>query len=160
MKYNFFTNLQLSLKRQGVLMLSGVFGIVLDQLLKYTARTNPEDTYYVIERILGWEYFENTGIAFGIPIPHIIVIPLTIAIIIAGIYYIKKSKTDSLRLFASSLIIAGALSNLIDRIIFGFTVDYIRIITSIINLADVMVLGGVVLLFLNGNRNESKAGRT
>ncbi len=146
MKYNFFTSLQPSLKRQRVLILSGVFGIVLDQLLKYGARTNPESRHYVIERMLGWEYFENTGIAFGIPIPHIIVIPLTVVIISAGIYYVKKSKTDSVRLFAASLIIAGALSNLIDRITFGFTIDYIRIITSIINLADVMVIVGVLLL--------------
>ena len=41
------------------------------------------------------------------------------------------------------LIISGALSNFIDRILFGATIDYIRIFTGVINLADVMIVVGL-----------------
>ena len=51
---------------------------------------------------------------------------------------------------SSSLIpvLAGALSNLIDRIVYGHTVDYVLIFTGVINLADVMIVGGFVVYFL------------
>ncbi len=145
MKFNFSSITTLH-QRHGIFLLSGVFGIVLDQVLKYTARHHPEYTYYILDRILGWEYFENPGIAFGIPVPHTIVIPLTIGIIATGLWYAQKYTHTRTQYLALTLIIAGACSNLIDRILFGITIDYMRIVTSIINLADLMVIGGVLLL--------------
>jgi lipoprotein signal peptidase len=43
-------------------------------------------------------------------------------------------------------IIAGAVSNVIDRFIYGFTIDYIRIFTSILNCADILIIIGALLL--------------
>lgn len=145
MRYNFlFTNKNLS-KRPGYLLFSGVFCILLDQGLKYLARKS-ETLIYIIDQVLGWEYFENTGIAFGIPVPTNIVIPLTFTILIAGLWYFYHIKKDDTKIAAGVLIAAGAVSNLIDRVVFGFTIDYIRILTTIINLADILVLTGMFLL--------------
>ena len=52
------------------------------------------------------------------------------------------------RLLSLILIISGALSNFIDRILIGATIDYIRIFTGVINLADVMIVVGASLLFV------------
>ena len=51
-------------------------------------------------------------------------------------------------LFGLVLVIAGASSNLIDRVFFGFTIDYLRILTSVINVADIMIISGVLILLL------------
>lgn len=52
-------------------------------------------------------------------------------------------------MLGASLLIAGALSNLIDRTVYGFTIDYIRMFTSIFNLADLSIVVGAILLLKN-----------
>ncbi|MFA6486122.1 MAG: signal peptidase II [Candidatus Magasanikbacteria bacterium] len=53
---------------------------------------------------------------------------------------------------ALPLIFFGALSNLIDRVCFGYTVDYFFILTGYINLADVMIVVGFILFFAHSRR--------
>jgi len=48
-------------------------------------------------------------------------------------------------IFSFCLIIAGALSNFIDRLFFGAVLDYFKIYTSVFNLADLAILAGVLL---------------
>jgi len=134
------------IKRREHYILIGVFCIFIDQILKHIARLFDNTTLYIIPQILGWEYYENPGIAFGIPIPHTIIIPLTVIIISVSMWYASKKLRTSKEIFGTTLIIAGALSNLIDRISYGITIDYIRILTSIINIADLCIILGVYLL--------------
>ena len=47
------------------------------------------------------------------------------------------------------LVFTGALSNLIDRMVYGYTVDYFLILTGVINLADVMIVAGFVIYFVD-----------
>lgn len=140
------------IKRREHYLLIGVFCIFIDQILKHIARLFDTATLYIIPQIFGWEYYENPGIAFGIPIPHIIIIPLTIIIISAGIRYANQSSRTNIELLGTTLIIAGALSNLIDRISYGVTIDYIRILTSIINIADICIILGVYFLIKKQTR--------
>ncbi len=151
MKRNLSTYYSYFHKRHWSLVFSGVFCIALDQLLKFIAQKSADHAYYLISHLIGWEYFENPGIAFGIPLPQFIVIPLSIIIIILGIILLNKGNENKKQMFGASLLIAGALSNLIDRILYGITIDYIRIITSIFNLADLaIVIGGIILI--SGNK--------
>lgn len=146
MKSNIFTTIKNFIKRHWFIIFSGVFCITLDQLLKYFARTSPEQAWYLLPNLIGWEYFENPGIAFGIPIPQFIVIPLSIVIIIGGVLFLKKERENKIQMFGATLLIAGAVSNLVDRTLYGITIDYIRIFTSIFNLADLAIVLGAVLL--------------
>ncbi len=136
--------------------MSGFF-LLLDQILKYIARGNTEFSFYVWKKYLGWEYFENSGIAFSLPFPNWLIIILTPIILLGLFYFVTKKKrpfgTSSGRVqpifyFGIFLIFAGAISNFIDRVLFGITIDYLRILTSVINLADVMIVvgAGIVLL--------------
>lgn len=137
--------------------MSGLF-FVVDQLAKWFAVAHPNATYYLIQPWLGWELFRNPGIAFGIPLPQIIVIPLTVLILVGGLVYIaKKEQRTAHMILGTSLIIFGALSNLVDRLVYGETIDYIRIVTSVINLADVMIVvgAGVVLFWKKGSTPSS-----
>ncbi|KKW42128.1 MAG: hypothetical protein UY92_C0010G0044, partial [Candidatus Magasanikbacteria bacterium GW2011_GWA2_56_11] len=49
--------------------LGGFFLVALDQFLKYAVRTHPENAFYLWRPWIGWEYFSNPGVAFGIKIP-------------------------------------------------------------------------------------------
>lgn len=137
------------------MVLIGGFFLLLDQYFKYLARTNPDYTYYLWKKWLGWEYFINPGIAFGLPFPNILLLIITPLVIIGLIYYLSKAKHKNNSLYLGIiLIISGALSNLIDRAVFSTTTDYLRIYTSLINIADILIVLGAILLILNPQNKE------
>jgi signal peptidase II len=137
-----------------VSLISGLF-LLVDQVLKYFARTNPDFTSYLWKPWLGWEYFPNNGIAFSLPFPNTLLIILTPLIILALFIFLTKQKTpSSYFIFGIILIIGGAVSNLIDRILFTATIDYLRILTGVINLADVMIVVGAGLLVWGEIKNR------
>jgi signal peptidase II len=140
-----------------LVLLGGLF-LLLDQGLKFFARTHPSDAFYIIKPLFGWEYFENTGIAFSLPFPQIGLAILTPIILIWLYHVISKQKRNRQGLFlALTLIVSGAVSNFVDRMVFGFTVDYIRIFTGVINVADVLIVTGVILMLLaEGEKEDSK----
>jgi len=142
------------------ILLSG-FLFVIDQLLKYFARINPQVTNYLWKPWLGWEFFGNTGIAFSLPVPNWLVVVATPLLLCGLVYwltgllgkkggncYLPLGLSSGRRLSAICLILFGALSNYIDRILFGFTIDYLRVLTGVINLADVMIVLGVWLMLV------------
>jgi lipoprotein signal peptidase len=88
----------------------------------------------------------NTGIARSLPVPLRIVGIVTLAVI-GGIYYIYSKKQTGW--LAVSFFLAGALGNLIDRLVFGGVRDFINIGIfnfPIFNLADVFLNVGIILL--------------
>lgn len=123
------------------------FLFALDQVCKYIARTNKDFNWYAIDPWLGWEYFANTGIAFSLPFPQLLLIGITPLILLWFFIVLKKqAKQSPLLLFALCLIMFGAVSNLIDRMLFNVTIDYIRIATGILNIADIMIAAGVGII--------------
>ena len=122
------------------------FLFCLDQTLKYVARTNPHKDLMLFPGF-GWEFYANPGIAFGIPFPQAVLLVLT-PIVLLGLLtlLLAYGRKEPIHGAALLLIFFGALSNLIDRFLFEVTVDYFRIFTSIINLADLMIVTGIFLL--------------
>lgn len=100
-----------------------------------------------LAKILIQEKTRNYGAAFGIlqgyKVLFIIVSFILIAVII---YYMRKAKTWLLVL-SLALILAGTISNLMDRLFFGYVIDVINpgFIPSF-NIADVSNTAGAVLL--------------
>ncbi len=131
-----------------IAILGGIF-LLLDQGLKYLANTYPSFSLYIWKPWFGWEFFPNPGIAFSLPFPQFILIIGT-PIVLFWLYYIiiKEEKKNRLAMPGLIFIVYGALSNFIDRLMFGYTIDYLRIFTGIINLADIMIIIGVVALLL------------
>lgn len=140
-------------------IISGLF-LILDQWLKFFASSNPYFTKYLIDPWLGWSYFKNPGIAFGIPVPQVVIIPITLIILISAFWYLLHKEKNTLSTLYIILIIFGAISNLIDRILFSATIDYLRIITSVINLADVMIIVGAFLLLLEEIKKKTEKKKT
>lgn len=129
-----------------IFLLGGSF-FIFDQILKKLAANNIDFTWYIWKPWIGWEYFENTGVAFGIPIPWYMAFVYTPILIIGLFLYFRGQKNTLLSFFGGVLIFFGAMSNLFDRISYHFTIDYIRIFTSILNLADIMIVVGALILF-------------
>lgn len=110
-----------------------------------------------IAKLIAFSYgnFEkNYGIAFSLldlPSLRWLFVVITIAILIFIIYISGKKEvvTSPLLQFSLSLILAGLLSNLADRIIYGFIVDYIKIsVIPTFNLADASNFVGALLILI------------
>lgn len=91
---------------------------------------------------------KNPGIAFDIPVPFFILLPLSVFLLI-GLWYTTRRYSNQPWLKAGTFtIIIGAVGNLIDRIWHGFTTDYLIFFDrSAINLSDVLIVLGVIVLF-------------
>ncbi len=91
---------------------------------------------------------ENFGIALDLPMPHLLIIILSVLLLLGIVTALIWAKRNAERhLLPLSLITAGAASNLYDRLHFGFVIDVIEIVPrSIWNLADILILIGIILL--------------
>jgi signal peptidase II len=124
-------------------------------------------TISIIDGFFSITYVRNTGVAFGIldaaslPLKSVALAILTIAAI-AGVtvYILRTPVSQKLLQTALSLILAGALGNLYDRIIFGYVVDFIEVYYRdyrwpSFNLADSAITAGVALLAIQIFRKET-----
>lgn len=116
----------------------------------------PTHTWYLWQPWLGWEYFANPGIAFGIPIPNVVLIIVTPFLLLWLATHWQRQRLHSIAFLGIILIVAGALSNFIDRLLYAFTIDYLRVFTAIVNLADIMILSGMLLLIFFPPRRSVK----
>lgn len=120
--------------------IASIFLFCIDIYLKRIARGAPS-ARYLYKNLIGWEYYQNTGIAFSIPFPQMFALIAT-PVILAVIFFFSKHKTPIF------IIALGALSNFIDRLFFDATTDYIRIFTGVFNISDFLIAIGVLLLVL------------
>lgn len=93
----------------------------------------------------------NKGIAFGLFKEYSHFLNYLIIILILFLFYIIKKdthKTFSSKI-AYGLILGGAFSNLYDRLVYGYVIDYIDLkVWPVFNLADSAITVGVGILFL------------
>lgn len=135
------------------IIVGGIF-LFLDQLLKYLS-LHAWKKPVLINDWLGWSPFLNYGVAFGLPINNLITICFSIPLIGLIFYLAVKERKKTINFYAWALILTGALSNFIDRLAHGYVVDYFLILTGLINLGDVLIVGGL-LLYLYSNFYQKK----
>lgn len=137
------------MKFKGVTIVTvSVIAIFIDRFCKFLAE---QAAAPFGARFFGFEPYHNFGIAFGLPVRPLVAVPLTV-IFLTGLWVYAKKEQRALLV----PIFFGAISNLCDRIFFGYTVDYIRILYSIINLADLLVLGGLILFIIQQGGYDNK----
>lgn len=130
--------------------------VLLDQLIKraivdWIGPGAESQRWELLGNILAFEYLENRGAAFGLFQQGTAVLTVVSIVIIAvALVGLVRAAISSLWLaLGISLIIGGAIGNLIDRIVRGFVVDYIAIGNFWkFNLADAAVSVGAVLTFI------------
>ena len=122
--------------------------IILDRLTKFLAfkyLTEPVD-------ITSWFslYFTtNTGAAFGILKGKTFILTIISVLFIVLIFYKLKEIINENYFWAAALILGGAVSNLYDRIFYGFVIDFVGVENfSVFNMADSAITIGAVALFI------------
>jgi len=125
--------------------------LALDQLTKFYFAKNLflNQSVPVIKGFFHLTLVHNRGAAFGIlknQIPLFIVTSLFAIILI--FVHLKKYKTSySLYSLSLSLILAGAVGNFIDRVSFGYVIDFLDFrIWPVFNVADSAITIGAILL--------------
>ncbi|MDL1956641.1 MAG: signal peptidase II [Candidatus Desulfofervidus auxilii] len=134
--------------------------LCLDQITKWLVINNiqPYKEIIKINSFLNLVHIRNTGMAFGLfsgkgDLVQVFFIISSLIAVIALSYYHFTSKIFFLKTVACSLIIGGALGNLIDRLFYGNVIDFIdfhigKYHWPAFNIADSVISIGVFLLFL------------
>jgi len=148
-------------KKNVILFVLGAAVIVaLDQITKaaISSRFSINESYEVIGGFFNLVYVLNPGAAFGFlanasaAFRYIFFIGITIIAIALIIYYLVKNRSGGVIIALSlTLIFAGAVGNLIDRIRFGAVVDFLDFYAGTwhwpaFNVADSAITTGAVLM--------------
>lgn len=148
------------MKKNNNLKLAIVLIIVLVTITQivevYVDKNFEKSSVNIIEGFLSITYIENTGGAFGIgqndTVSFVLISLLVIGIILRFIIT-QKDRIDKKTLISASLILAGGVSNLIDRLVRGAVIDYIDISNlfrfPVFNLADCLICIGWIMLVIS-----------
>ncbi len=139
--------------------------LVIDFLSKLIIKTNNINTT-IIPDFFSISYVKNTGAAFSIFEGYSIIF---IIIAILAIIYIDKKfikeRLNKLQMILFALLVGGILGNLLDRIIYGYVIDFLSFKIGnyyfpIFNIADICIILGVCLLIIDivrGEKNDNKS---
>jgi signal peptidase II len=128
---------------------------IVDRFLKNLAlKKGSEESINLFFNNFYFNFQANENIAFSLPIPNnlaiIIASFLVVLLISCLVYLFLKKISNKLPIFLLFTIILGAISNLLDRYLYGYVVDYLNLTWfTVFNLADVMIsLSAFVWIFL------------
>lgn len=141
-------------------ILGAAIVIFLDQITKtaISSRFFLHESYGVIDGFFNLVYVMNPGAAFGFlagasaVFRYIFFIGITVIAILLIIYYLVKHKSGSIiTVISLTLIFAGAVGNLVDRIRFGAVVDFLDVYVGTwhwpaFNVADSAITVGATLM--------------
>jgi signal peptidase II len=125
----------------------------------------------VITGFWDWRLSMNHGSAFGLfanspDIARIFLSIVGIGAVIAMALMMKKSRKDQVVLhWALALVVGGAIGNLIDRIYFGVVTDFVlwhyhAKEWPVFNVADVVLVVGVALMFIDIQKENNRDKRS
>lgn len=141
---------------RGLGLLAGI-GLAADLIIKSQIAQLPSGTVLFAWSYFGIEALQNRNIFIWLPIaPKLlaalsIVILLGVAVAMVWNYIRKRHTINGALLF----ILFGGLSNVVDRIIYGSTIDFLKIGALIGNIADILILVGILLLLRKSKPHAS-----
>ncbi len=140
--------------------------VILDQVVKYLVKTNIPlgGAVSFLPGILGLTHIHNTGAAFSmLSGARWFFVLLTVAFVVFGMWVLLTGRLrHPLGKWSWVLVLAGAIGNLIDRVLYGYVVDMFEVQFmhfAIFNVADIFVVVGGILfciyyLFLHDKQKE------
>jgi signal peptidase II len=128
----------------------------LDQYTKRLVIANflPGESRFFIPHFLKWTYERNVHGAFGLFGSNaVLLIAMAIVVLVLFWYSFRDAAEKSLIVrIAFGMIAGGAIANIIDRVHYGYVIDFIdfyRIWPNIFNVADSCITVGVALLIIS-----------
>lgn len=125
--------------------------VVIDQLVKYWVSTGIPlgGSVPFLPHIMDLTYVKNTGCAFSMLEDHTWLLAVVSAVLSAVLAaaLAKKFFVHPIGRVSLALLLAGAVGNLIDRVVLGYVVDMFRTLFmdfAVFNVADIcVVVGGI-----------------
>ena len=142
-----------------IVIIDQVLKIVIDNILSIneSIQVIPDIFYITKVYITGaaWSLFEGSGILLII----IAIVAFFLLLKYQNVFVEKKRNT-----LAFALIYGGLVGNLIDRVIYGYVIDYLHIYIfgfsfPVFNLADTAIVIGfllVIIAIIKGEEHDSK----
>lgn len=134
-------------------VLAAVLIFVFDRLSKawIMSNINLGQKFWGMDNFLSFIYVRNEGAAFSILSGKLGLLSIISVVFCIGavVYWVIKKPTDKLLRTALALMIAGAAGNAIDRIAYGYVVDFIAtefVSFPVFNIADIAITVGAVML--------------
>ena len=159
--------------KQKYLILFSLSGLILclDQWTKHWARTSlVMGERQELTSFMTLVYSTNQGFAFGLlkqapsSLQNLFIIGLpAFALILIILIFIKLRDNQMMTSVALTAILGGAVGNLLDRLRFGYVVDFLDFRSGPIkmpafNVADLSILVGLVLMFYSTLRPSRVPG--
>lgn len=126
----------------------GVFFVITLALVDAGLKTLALSTDPTSTGAIGFHLYLNPGITGSIEIPLWLVLPFSI-ILLSGLVLAWRSAHKSRRhgsALGYAAIVLGGLGNFVDRLIHGHTTDYLKVASSVLNLSDILIISGLLLL--------------
>ena len=145
--------------------------VIADQVVKFLIRSNQElgESVPFIPHILNLTYYQNTGAAFSIFREHTWILALISAVVSVALVMVmvKRVFRHPAGQVILAVILAGAVGNLIDRVLFGYVTDMFQTIFinfAVFNVADCCLVCGVIammvyVLFFYDKLEKATAGQ-
>jgi len=135
--------------RQASLTVSAVvFLYICDRTLKWLAIKTLDQGFFVLPGVK-LELYYNQGVAFGIVLPHTVMILVSVLILLLLVWWVIRLIHFQAfgKMFFVLLVLVGGFSNLLDRLLFKSVVDYVSIFSlTVFNLADCYIVIGIIVL--------------
>ena len=134
--------------------------VIADQITKFWIHKNLAFmTYLDIFPFFKIVHFQNKGAAFSFlhdaaGWQRYFLITVSMIAIVVIPFFIKKNKKEPLALWSFTFILAGAIGNLIDRIYYGYVIDFLYLHVNdfywpAFNIADSFITIGAFLLIFD-----------
>lgn len=149
------------------IIISSIILLVIDIVIKLIISNKLifNESICIINNFFYITYVKNTGVAWSILSGKInLIIIITLIIISVLIIYIFNKKNYSiLEIISYSMILSGSMGNLIDRIIYGYVIDYLDFNIlgynyPIFNFADMCIVIGIILILIFGGKYGISSG--
>lgn len=152
-----------------ILFWAGFAAFILDQASKYVVihmwelwRIREID---VLPPFLNFRYGENRGINFGMGdgVSVWFLVGLALVICAAVFFWATRSTLNRRAMASAGLLIGGALANVVDRLIYGYVLDFLNNSLPgwnnpfVYNMADVFIFAGAIGLILFADDNKTAA---
>ena len=154
-----------------ILTIFALLSVLLDQVSKYVVihvmGVSAFKSMDVLPPLLRFVYGENRGINFGLfgdGTSRWVFVVLALAVCAAVLFWMWKKPQRPLALLSAGLLIGGALGNVIDRVLYGYVLDFLN--TSccginnpfVYNVADVFIFVGAIGLVVFADEQSNKKG--
>lgn len=147
---------------------SKIYGIcsiflIIDQIIKLLVITNLKlyQEIVIIPDFFKIYYLRNDGAAFSSfsGMKYLLIIIGILMIFLINKYISKFEKKRKIEIFSLGIILGGIIGNLIDRLLYGYVIDYLSFTIfnydfAVFNLADIGIVLGIFLLLIDTVRSD------